>query len=123
MTEFLASLEVDRVGPETLLVKVKGPPGARGRHAALALQRPRLVRPQLGIERGVDAADWKGRKDENKLYRVPQKRLVLGCVIPLLAAAGRGERVHATYREGRPIGREVLKMRIWAVLPSCLGSR
>ena len=100
MTEFLASLEVDRVGPETLLVKVKGPPGARGRHAALALQRPRLVRPQLGIERGVDAADWKERRDAkshaNKLYRVPQKRLVLGCVIPLLAAAGRGERVHAT---------------------------
>ena len=30
---------------------------------------------------------------------------------------------HTTYREGRPIGREVLKMRIWAVLPSCLGSR
>ena len=57
MSEFLASTEVDRVGRETLLVEVKCPPGARGRQAALALQRPRLVRPQLGVERGVDAAN------------------------------------------------------------------
>ena len=68
MSEFLAPPEVDRFVPEALLVKVKGPPGARGRHAALALQRPRLVRPQLGVERGVDAANLKRRRDANKLY-------------------------------------------------------
>ena len=68
MSEFLAPPKVDRFVPEALLVKVEGPPRARGRHAALALQRPRLVRPQLGVERGVDAANLKRRRDANKLY-------------------------------------------------------
>ena len=62
VSEFLSPDEVDRVVGEALLVEVEGPPRAGGRHPALALQRPRLVRPQLGIKGGVDAAHWKGRK-------------------------------------------------------------
>ena len=62
VSEFLSPDEVDRVVGEALLVEVEGPPGAGGGHPALALQRPRLVRPQLGVEGGVDAAHWKGRK-------------------------------------------------------------
>ena len=61
VSEFLSPDEVDRVVGKALLVEVEGPPGAGGGHAALTLQRPRLVRPQLGVEGGVDAAHWEGR--------------------------------------------------------------
>ena len=36
MAKLLSSPEFDLVGSEALLVIVKAPPGARGRHAALA---------------------------------------------------------------------------------------
>ena len=61
VSEFLSPDEVDRVVGEALLVEVEGPPGAGGGHPALALKRPRLVRPQLGVEGGVDAAHWERR--------------------------------------------------------------
>ena len=57
MAKLLSSPEINLVGSETLLMIVKVPPGARGRHAALAFQRPRLVRLQLRIEGGVDASN------------------------------------------------------------------
>ncbi len=60
MSELLPPGHPDRRVGEALLVEVEAPPRARGQHAALRLQRPRLVRPQLAVERRVDRPDVGG---------------------------------------------------------------